>query len=189
MGRYRKKPIEIEAFRFLGESNMNPSVPSWFVEAVLAGSVKADTDGVDITTLEGVMRANAGDWIIRGVKGELYPCKPDIFDATYEIGDKFTAMEINTIPSTAMRAVDEEDKTLERAAHVGDEQQHNLGKFAGEQPYRKPRDKRVQKLLTEAQRSRDAETEREAEPPRKIYTDPRIKAPEWKPPRDADKSE
>ena len=37
-----------------------------------------------ITTLEGVMRADNGDWIIRGVKGELYPCKPDIFEATYE---------------------------------------------------------------------------------------------------------
>jgi hypothetical protein len=39
---------------------------------------------VTITTLEGVMRADPGDWIIRGVKGEFYPCKPDIFEATYE---------------------------------------------------------------------------------------------------------
>lgn len=39
---------------------------------------------MDIKTLEGVMHANAGDWIIRGVKGEVYPCKPDIFEATYE---------------------------------------------------------------------------------------------------------
>lgn len=42
------------------------------------------TDCFLIQTLEGVMRAYPGDWIIRGVKGELYPCKPDIFDATYE---------------------------------------------------------------------------------------------------------
>ena len=41
-------------------------------------------DGAFIVTLEGVMTANAGDWIIRGVKGEIYPCKPDIFEATYE---------------------------------------------------------------------------------------------------------
>jgi hypothetical protein len=40
--------------------------------------------GVEIKTLEGTMVANPGDWIIRGVKGELYPCKPDIFEATYE---------------------------------------------------------------------------------------------------------
>ena len=40
--------------------------------------------GIDIPTLEGTMHANPGDWIIRGVKGELYPCKPDIFEATYE---------------------------------------------------------------------------------------------------------
>lgn len=40
--------------------------------------------GLDIKTLEGTMRADVGDWIIQGVKGELYPCKPDIFAATYE---------------------------------------------------------------------------------------------------------
>lgn len=40
--------------------------------------------GIDIKTLEGTMHASPGDWIIRGVKGELYPCKPDIFEATYE---------------------------------------------------------------------------------------------------------
>jgi hypothetical protein len=39
---------------------------------------------VSIETLEGIMRAEVGDWIIRGVKGELYPCKPDIFEATYD---------------------------------------------------------------------------------------------------------
>jgi hypothetical protein len=41
-------------------------------------------EGLYITTLEGVMRADKGDWIIKGVKGELYPCKPDIFEMTYE---------------------------------------------------------------------------------------------------------
>jgi hypothetical protein len=39
---------------------------------------------VDIVTLEGIMRATSSDWIIKGVKGEFYPCKPDIFEATYE---------------------------------------------------------------------------------------------------------
>ena len=39
---------------------------------------------IEIETLEGIMKANKGDWIIKGVKGELYPCKPDVFDMTYE---------------------------------------------------------------------------------------------------------
>lgn len=56
--KYRKKPVVIEAYQ-------------------------TDTEVV-IQTLEGTMRANPGDWIITGVKGEKYPCKPDIFEATYE---------------------------------------------------------------------------------------------------------
>ena len=47
-------------------------------------TVTVERDGFDIHTLEGVMHANRGDWIIQGVKGELDPCKPDIFEATYE---------------------------------------------------------------------------------------------------------
>ena len=52
------------------------------IDAVLA------TEATDIKTLEGVMRADPGDWIITGVKGERYPCKPDIFAATYEPADR-----------------------------------------------------------------------------------------------------
>jgi hypothetical protein len=47
-------------------------------------TVRADDNGLDIHTLEGVMHAQTGDWIIRGVKGEFYPCKPDVFALTYE---------------------------------------------------------------------------------------------------------
>ena len=74
--RYRKKPVVIEAWR-----NVEGAVrPGWLEGpgVVFAGDV------VIISTLEGVQKANAGDWIIRGVKGELYPCKADIFEATYE---------------------------------------------------------------------------------------------------------
>jgi hypothetical protein len=46
--------------------------------------INNSAEGLYIMTLEGKMRANKGDWIIKGVKGELYPCKPDIFEATYE---------------------------------------------------------------------------------------------------------
>lgn len=87
MARYRKKPVVIEAYQV---PTTWPPVryepfPGWLIDA--ADSIKqADDDprAMLITTLEGVMRADPGDWIIRGIKGELYPCKPDIFAATYE---------------------------------------------------------------------------------------------------------
>lgn len=78
--KYRKKPVVIEAVQFRsGEQD------SCFAQDVLDGRVRYPADGTMlIQTLEGVMQALPGDWIIRGVKGELYPCKPDIFEATYE---------------------------------------------------------------------------------------------------------
>lgn len=59
--RVRKKPVEVKAYKTMAPCQIN--------------------------TLEGVMHANAGDWIIIGVKGERYPCKPDIFEMTYDIVD------------------------------------------------------------------------------------------------------
>jgi hypothetical protein len=82
MGRFRKKPVEIEAVLWDGDLTT--------VEPLLVGSSTGSVEqelgdpSLMILTLEGVMRAEVGDWIIRGVKGELYPCKPDIFAATYE---------------------------------------------------------------------------------------------------------
>ena len=74
--RYRKKPVVIEAWR-----NVKGAVrPDW----LKGPGVAFAGDVVIITTLEGVQNANPGDWIIRGVKGELYPCKPEIFEVTYE---------------------------------------------------------------------------------------------------------
>ena len=88
--RFRKKPVVIEAWRV--QSDMG-GCPKWFTDE-LGKSVRAATGarcfgsgGMAIwfiNTLEGEMRADPGDWIIRGVKGELYPCKPDIFAETYE---------------------------------------------------------------------------------------------------------
>ena len=78
MPKYRKKPVEIEAVQWTGTNGME-------VAAFLDGQPWKDRpEGIVITTLEGAMTASPGDWIIRGVKGEFYPCKPDIFDATYE---------------------------------------------------------------------------------------------------------
>lgn len=82
MPTFRKKPVVIEAFRWnpCGAPATDGYIPLWF----LMSNYDQDGDAILIKTLEGTMRADAGDWIIRGVKGELYPCKPDIFEATYE---------------------------------------------------------------------------------------------------------
>lgn len=75
--RYRKRPVVIEAEQYL-EGEALPFVE----EAVL--DFDEDTGQQTIRTLEGRMIVSHGDWVIRGVKGEFYPCKPDIFAATYE---------------------------------------------------------------------------------------------------------
>ena len=81
---YRKKPVVIEAMQFqpVGSSGEDAArVESW-----CGGEMVVDDQGycLVIKTLEGRMRASPGDWIIRGVAGEFYPCKPDIFEKTYE---------------------------------------------------------------------------------------------------------
>ena len=79
--KYRKKPVVIEAFR-LGID----CIPDWFMEKAVVGDahIYGEPPEAKIKTLEGVMTANYGDFIIKGVKGEVYPCKSDIFYATYE---------------------------------------------------------------------------------------------------------
>lgn len=80
MARYRKKPVVIEAVQYRAGCQDGA-----FAQDVIDGRVRYPEDGTMlIDTLEGSMSAQPGDWIIRGVKGELYPCKPDIFAWTYE---------------------------------------------------------------------------------------------------------
>lgn len=90
--KYRKKPVEIEAFRLTDDAEM--VAPAWFTQAVADEKVWIDRSLVDghihvygctIETLEGRMHAGLGDYIIQGVNGELYPCKPDIFCKTYDL--------------------------------------------------------------------------------------------------------
>ena len=94
--RYRKKPVVIEALQWTGENlhevisftGKHPKFNEWFEDwKDYANRVKADGDVFKILTLEGTMSANPGDWIIKGIKGEFYPCKPDIFAATYEVAE------------------------------------------------------------------------------------------------------
>jgi hypothetical protein len=93
---FRKKPIVIEAVQLtegimeqLMHGGHSQEIPGWLVKAFfrapeLPGSVQHAVRVLTINTLEGRMHAAPGDWIIRGVQGELYPCKADIFAATYE---------------------------------------------------------------------------------------------------------
>lgn len=76
--KYRKKPIVIEAIKWDGKLT---SIECFNIPEV---HQELDCDNLYIPTLEGVMRAEVGDYIIKGVKGEFYPCKPDIFEDTYE---------------------------------------------------------------------------------------------------------
>lgn len=95
---FRKKPVEVEAVKYAGAGNMDVrgEVPAWMWDAFEDGTLEP-TDGSDplrIKTLEGVMTVSPGDWIIQGVKGEIYPCKPDIFEMTYEPKAKALALAI-----------------------------------------------------------------------------------------------
>lgn len=90
--KYRKKPVEIEAVQWSG--NANKKAIDEFVGKVLNTELESETaylagNGAPlfsllIPTLEGEMKAMPNDYIIKGVKGEFYPCKPDIFEMTYE---------------------------------------------------------------------------------------------------------
>lgn len=90
MAKFRKKPVVIEAVQYGRRFDW----PDWFHDAVSENKIVVHGTGkfadprsecfATIYTLEGVMTAKESDWIIRGVQGEYYPCKPDIFAATYE---------------------------------------------------------------------------------------------------------
>jgi len=77
--KYRKKPVVIDAVQFIGE---NHNEIAEFIGD--AGCRSHSTGSITISTLEGAMNASKGDFIIKGVNGEFYPCKPDIFHKTYE---------------------------------------------------------------------------------------------------------
>lgn len=87
--KYRKIPVEIEAFKWTGGPDQEED-PEWIIDAIKGGSVwfrNAGSANVKccIETLEGVMEASVGDYIIRGINGELYSHKSDIFEQSYEL--------------------------------------------------------------------------------------------------------
>lgn len=79
--KFRKKPVVVEAVRF--------TVNFDEIEAFVGGDAEWRGGELVVATLEGPLRASPGDWIIKGIKGEFYPCKPDIFAQTYEPDDPY----------------------------------------------------------------------------------------------------
>ena len=91
--KYRKKPVTVEAVQWTGDNlqevikftGLHPKFNEWFDSfEEYERYVKSDNNIFKIFTLEGTMKASIGDYIIKGVNGENYPCKPDIFERTYE---------------------------------------------------------------------------------------------------------
>lgn len=89
--KYRKKPVEVEAWQMTDNQDEIQKIAEW-IAGFEFDEETADEDEfpefganyIDIQTLEGTMTARPGDYVIRGVQGEFYPCKPDIFEVTYE---------------------------------------------------------------------------------------------------------
>lgn len=87
--KYRKKPVVIEAAHWHGSATSADQVIAWAIERGVGPGMRYISSRIvgpciDIPTSEGTMSASPGDWIIKGVAGEFYPCKPEIFAATYE---------------------------------------------------------------------------------------------------------
>jgi hypothetical protein len=86
--KFRKKPVIVEALQFLPNTKATDAILALAAEGKRRVDIHVDAQNnytMYIQTLEGKMEASIGDWIIRGVEGELYPCKPDIFMKTYEV--------------------------------------------------------------------------------------------------------
>jgi len=91
MPKYRKKPVVIEAYQFTKGNFCREKEPAWLKQAIQSGHVilwsqySGDVIEGEVKTLEGTMKVSENDYIIKGVKGEFYPCKPDIFESTYDL--------------------------------------------------------------------------------------------------------
>ena len=114
MGKYIKKPVEIEAFLYDGDlmdNEGNYYVPKWalnaFDDEVLVFSSFEEPGALYVNTLEGHMKVNVGDYIIKGVQNELYPCKPDIFEQTYAKAGEPQLLYTRWVPDEVVKIYDE----------------------------------------------------------------------------------
>ena len=88
IAKYTKKPVTIEAIQFADDADTISNIHGFLgADETLISYENPDSPVLKIETLEGTMNAQVGDYIIKGVKGEFYPCKPDIFEATYQKGE------------------------------------------------------------------------------------------------------
>ncbi len=91
MPKFRKKPVVIEAYQFTRANFCRDKEPIWLKQAIQNGEITlwsqyaGEVVEGEIKTLEGVMKVSENDWIIKGINGEFYPCKPDIFEKTYDL--------------------------------------------------------------------------------------------------------
>ena len=98
--KYRKKPVVIEAIQLTADEDSHMTILKWIADHGEV-AIRIRPEGIRISTLEGDHTARVGDWIIKGVKGEFYPCKPDIFAATYEAVEQEPPCETgSTVTST-----------------------------------------------------------------------------------------
>lgn len=86
--KFRKKPVEVEARQLIDDPRNHEEIAEWIRSHGVKAGVPMISPCLHIETLEGDMRADVGDYIIQGVQGGFYPCKPDIFEATYEAVDE-----------------------------------------------------------------------------------------------------
>lgn len=121
MTQYRKKPVVIDAFRWTGDRDQTEE-PDWIVEAIKAFRVRfAGVGGhnlrMEIDMHEGGQNiAEPGDWIIRGVRGEIYPCKPDIFEETYQPASEGGELPPGERQDVVTYCVRDRNKALRRRA-------------------------------------------------------------------------
>lgn len=93
MTKYRKKPVVIEAIQYTGDNATE--IANWTKQLSSGRYIEDGGDYLLIQTLEGTMKAIPGDFIIKGIKNEFYPCKPDIFEQTYEkVEEEITALDV-----------------------------------------------------------------------------------------------
>jgi hypothetical protein len=126
--KYRKKPVVIEAVpvsnAILAAESNRGALPGWLATAEADGVVRFGDDFIEIQTSEGTMVGELSDMLIRGVAGELYPCKPDIFEATY---DPVWGAATRATPSVVERIAELEAaiRTAQQQ-HVGDGRELSL---------------------------------------------------------------
>lgn len=112
---YKKKPVVVEAVQFTIEPWTASDIIQWILDNNSSATFFGEGELIDpgshimINTLEGRMIASEGDWIIKGVKGEFYPCKPDIFEETYGPDEKTNVQEDNKYGRVSTQFGDFED--------------------------------------------------------------------------------